>query len=88
MVDYRKSADFELSSPAEFAQTPTADTDFTYTSRGIYNGGAAGDISVVMKAGGTVVFPAVPAGAVLPVAATRVNASGTTATISALRVLA
>ena len=42
--------------------------------------GVAGDVTVVNTAGQTALFKAVPAGTLLPVEASRVNATGTTAT--------
>lgn len=61
-----------------FAITPHDSTDFASACRGIYVGGA-GDITAIVK-GVAVLFKAVPVGAILPVSATRVNATGTTAT--------
>lgn len=75
-------------SPATFAEVPTADTDFSYISRGIYVG-SAGDVALKMaENGATRVFKAVPAGTILPVAATQVIAATTTATVADLLVLA
>lgn len=60
--------------------TPHDSTDLAKTTRGIYVGGG-GNISVEMKEVGTaVVFEGVTAGTILPVRATRVNLTGTTAT--------
>lgn len=62
------------------AITPHDSTDLSRTTRGIYVGGA-GNVSVEMKSTGTaVVFQGLAAGTILPVRATRVNATGTTAT--------
>ena len=60
-------------------------SDFEFTSRAIY-AGAAGDVALVLADGATATFRGVPAGTVLPVAATRVLASGTT--IAAANLLA
>jgi len=71
-----------LSDTAENAAaiTPHDSTDLSKTTRAIYVGGA-GDVSVEMKgAGSAVVFKGLPAGTVLPVRATRVNSTATSAT--------
>jgi hypothetical protein len=58
--------------------TPSNVTDLARPSRGIYVG-VAGTVVAVM--GGTAyTFVGVPAGGILPVQATRINATGTTAT--------
>lgn len=76
------------SAPASFAQVPTADTDFTYESRGIYVG-STGHVAVKMAAdGATRIFKNVPAGAILPVAGTQIIAASTTATVADMLVLA
>lgn len=54
-------------------------TDFEKSCRAIYVGGA-GDISLLTIRGSTVTFANVPAGLILPVQATRVLSTGTTAT--------
>jgi hypothetical protein len=46
---------------------------------GLYVGGA-GNVTAVMLSGEVVLFTAVPAGSLLPIQVTRVNATGTTAT--------
>lgn len=48
-------------------------------ARALYVGGT-GDVAAINENGAAVVFAAVPAGAVLPIATTRVNATNTTAT--------
>lgn len=50
-----------------------------YCYRALYVSGA-GDVKVVTIGGSTVVFAAVPAGTILPVACVRVFSTGTTAT--------
>jgi len=50
-----------------------------YCYRALYVGGA-GDVKVVTVGGSTVIFSAVPAGTILPVAVVRVFSTGTTAT--------
>jgi len=62
------------------AVTPSDATDLPFTTRAIYVGGT-GAITLTMEAGGDVVFSAVPVGTVLRVKATRIKATGTTATL-------
>ena len=57
----------------------TSNTDDIATTMAIYVGGA-GNLKVDMKGGNTVTFTAVPVGTVLEIKATRVYATGTTAT--------
>lgn len=60
--------------------TPSNTVDFTgFRTRGLMVGGA-GDVRLQTPVSGPVTFTAVPAGTVLPVAASRVLATGTTAT--------
>ncbi len=70
--------------PASYAEavTPADDADLGAVSRAIYVGGA-GDVEVYMLGapGTAVVFSAVPAGTVLPIRATRVLDTNTTATL-------
>lgn len=61
------------------AVTPNDNTDLTFTTRYVYVG-VAGSLTVVLKSGVTVAFATVPAGTSLPICATRVKATGTTAT--------
>jgi len=61
------------------AVTPSDTVDLPVLTRGIYVGGA-GDVVVVFKNDATATFTAVPAGTLLPVAARRINSTGTTAT--------
>ncbi len=63
-----------------FVITPSNTVDFTTPVRGIYVGGV-GNITLVTLAGTVVLFTAVPAGTILPVACTRVNLTATTATL-------
>jgi hypothetical protein len=64
--------------------TPSDSTDLTNVSRALYVG-TTGNIKVTMQDSGTVLFTAVPAGAVLPIRVTRVWSTTTTAsTIIAL----
>ncbi len=59
------------------AVTPSDSTDLEYTTRGLYIG-VAGNLSVVMAGGDTVIIP-VQAG-LHPLSVSRVRATGTTAT--------
>lgn len=71
-----------VTSPAEnaVAVTPHDSTDFTYACRALYIGGA-GNVSLETVGGqSAVVFVGLPAGTILPVRATRVNSTSTTAT--------
>jgi len=66
------------------AVTPHDTNDLTYVTRGVYVGGA-GTLKVNMQDSGTVTFTGVPVGTLLPIRATRVYSTGTTAsTILAL----
>jgi hypothetical protein len=60
------------------AIVPSDGSDVDVTTRGIYVGGA-GNLTVVLVGGQTVTLNNVPAGSILPIAATRVKATGTTA---------
>lgn len=62
-----------------FNITPHDTTNFGYTVRGIYVGGA-GNVVAVNEAGTAVTFIGVPAGTILPIYANRVNSTSTTAT--------
>lgn len=69
-----------LEAPADRAEaiTPNDGADLAYTTRGIYVGGAG---NIVATVGGTdVTFNSVQAGTILPVRATRIKATNTTAT--------
>jgi len=62
------------------AVTPSDATNFTSGAcKGIYIGGA-GNVTAIVG-GVAVLFTAPPVGSILPIAATRVNATGTTATV-------
>jgi hypothetical protein len=61
------------------AVTPHDTNDLTYVTRGVYVGGA-GTLKVNMQDSGTVTFTGVPVGTLLPIRATRVYSTGTTAT--------
>lgn len=66
-------------SSGNFAVAPSDAANFATPARSLYVGGA-GDVVVVAPDGSVTKFVAVPAGTVLPVRATRVNLTGTTAT--------
>lgn len=74
-----------LDSPASgaFSITPNDATILSVTPRGLYIG-AGGTLVVEMKWGGTVSFPNLPDGALLPVRVTRVLAATTAASIVGL----
>lgn len=61
------------------AVTPNDSTDLTYTSRAIFVGGA-GNLAIIMAGGQTVTFVGVQAGAIIPIRASRVMSTNTTAT--------
>lgn len=67
--------------PAEdaVAVTPSDSTNLTNAARALYIGGA-GNIVVVTAGGSVITFSNVQSGSILPVRATRVNATNTTAT--------
>ncbi len=58
--------------------TPNDTTDLSQVSRALYVG-QGGDISLTLADGDTLVFEAVPSGSILPVRASIVRATGTTA---------
>ena len=60
--------------------TPSDTVDLTNASRGIYVGGT-GTLTAIMLDGTTCLFSGIPAGTILPIRATRVKATGTTATL-------
>ena len=82
---YAQSDNFDgmtgITAPAQHAVAITASDSVNLSTvcRGIYVGGA-GDVVVVMKGGEVVTFAGVPAGTTLPLRATRVNSTSTTAT--------
>lgn len=70
-----------LDSPATdgFDVTPDDDADLQFVTRFLYIGGA-GDVSLVTKGGSTLTFTGLSAGSILTIRASRVRATGTTAT--------
>lgn len=67
--------------PAEYAVavTPSNTTDLTNVTRALYIGGA-GDVTVDMPDGSTVLFANALAGTILPIRVKRVRSTGTAAT--------
>lgn len=61
------------------AVTPNDGVDLPSVSRAFYIG-VSGNLSVVMAGGETATFVGLPTGGILPIQATRVRATGTTAT--------
>ena len=70
-----------LDSPARhaFAVTPSDSVSFTTSCRALYIGNA-GNVALVTVGGDEVTFVGLAAGSILPVATSRVDATGTTAT--------
>lgn len=69
---------FDAPATDAFEITPSDSTNFNENCRAIYVG-TGGDITLVTKGGQTVTFVQVPSGAILPIRASRVNATGTDA---------
>jgi hypothetical protein len=71
-----------MGTPAQggFTVTPSDSVDFDLVARGLYVS-VAGAVTVVAYDGTVVTFPAVPAGAILPIVCTRVNDTGTDASL-------
>ncbi|MEM6761254.1 MAG: hypothetical protein AAF615_00105, partial [Pseudomonadota bacterium] len=69
-----------MNAPASdaFAIVPDDGQDLPFVTRGLYAGGT-GDVRVVTLEGSTATFRNLAAGTVLPVSASRVLATGTTA---------
>jgi hypothetical protein len=59
--------------------TPSDTVNLTYTTRGIYVG-VAGDVVAVMQSGAVLTFKNLAAGVIHPIAASRINSTGTAAT--------
>ena len=70
-----------LTSPGDdaFAITPHNTNELAQVTRGIYVGGS-GDVAVVTKKGTTVTFSGVVAPFIIPIRASKVLVTGTTAT--------
>ena len=61
-----------------FAVTPSDGAAFAVAARSLYVG-TSGDVTLITRAGASIKFTAVPAGAILPVRCVQVMATGTTA---------
>jgi len=61
-----------------FTVTPSDTVDFLVMARALYVG-TTGDVTLVTRGGTTLKFAAVPAGGIIPVRCSRVNATATTA---------
>lgn len=68
-----------FSSYSDASAVTTSDTTVLIGVKGLWIGGT-GNVSVVTFNGNTVTFTAVPSGVLLPIAVTKVRATGTTAT--------
>jgi hypothetical protein len=81
MPDRFESTASGLDSPAThgFAITPQDAADLPEVTRALYVGGP-GAISLVLLSGAEILLTGIAAGAILPVRASRIKASGTTAT--------
>lgn len=81
MADVFENHSAGLSSPATNGETVSKSdsTNLAQTSRAIYVGGA-GNVAAVMLGGTVLTFVGVPAGTLLPIRATRINSTDTTAT--------
>lgn len=84
MVDVSTETPLPASTPSDpsrgnFAVAPSDTVNFTTPARSLYIGGA-GNVVVVAPDASVVTFVGVPVGTILPVQATRVNLTGTTAT--------
>jgi hypothetical protein len=81
MVDNFATYGDGLDAPAHsaFAVTPSDTADLAIDTRAIYVG-VSGNITVNMVGSGTVTFTGVPQGTILPIRASRIYATGTTAT--------
>lgn len=81
MASSERTYNRSLTAPATdaFAIAPNDGADFARPARAIYVG-SGGDLALVTMAGSQVLFSSLNAGTILPVSATRVRATGTTAT--------
>jgi hypothetical protein len=61
--------------------TPSDSVSLEFGTCRAIRAGGAGDISIVDLTGATVIIPSILAGETLPAQATRINATGTTATL-------
>lgn len=78
----RGDGSYSLTQDASFtraaAVTPHDSTNLTTAARSLFVGGAGNVVAIVN--GQAITFTGVPAGSILPIVATRVNATNTTAT--------
>ncbi len=81
MNDRYKNTSTGLIGPAldAFAISPDDTTDILEVTRAIYVGGS-GDITLVTRGGTQITFANVPAGMLMPIRASRVLTTGTSAT--------
>lgn len=80
MADLNQQAFYNAGPAANsIAVTPSDTVSLTATTRALYVG-TSGNLTVLMAGGQTTLFTAVPAGSLLPLQVTRVNATGTAAT--------
>ena len=79
-VSIATTSEAGIDSPARsaFAISPSNSVNFDSVTRGVYVGGN-GNIVAVMLSGDVVTFTGVVAGTILPIRATRINLTGTTA---------
>lgn len=68
-----------MQNPAKNAEVVVTGTNFSYPSAGIYVG-VGGDVVALMSGGASVTFVGVASGSLLPIRATQIVTSGTTAT--------
>lgn len=80
-MDFFEDHASTLDSPARDAQavTPSDTVALSAITRGVYVG-QTGALAVQMAGGQTVVFQGLPAGSLLPIRASHIRATGTTAT--------
>ena len=76
-----------IDAPSGDIEAVTLDTDLKFPTKALWIG-AAGNVSVVTRAGQTVVIPGVPAGFILPVRVTRVTSSNTSVASPSTNILA
>ncbi len=79
MADQFSNYSAGIVAPAMGGAIVVLDTAFTYPSRGIWVGGA-GNVSALLSNGDTVILIGVLAGTLLPLRATKITTSGTSAT--------
>ena len=79
-MSYYNASRYDATPAREAASvTPSDSTDLDRRTKGVWIGGA-GDMSVVMHNGQTVTFAGILGGSLLPIAVSRINSTGTTAT--------